>query len=226
MSQKPDGADMVALQKILQSHALELDAKCQTLGILMMDRSSSMKVFGDTPRRALNEYLRELGKLPNHEAVSVGIFTFDAAVQMDVPISPVAKVPSMKHYDTGYGTRLYGTVFGVLGHMLPKIEAMLKTGADLETIVAVFTDGYDSVSRECLPEVQHLAARAIQFRCKLIVFGIGVDAKAIAREMGFPEDLAIDVPATREGVRTATTRVTEISTTSSARDKFSPRFRG
>jgi hypothetical protein len=169
----------------------------QTLGVLVVDESGSMGRYGDAPPRALEGYLADLREGPDAAATAATIVTFSSEPRVRIPLCPVRATPRFVPWQPEGGTRLYGAVYDVLASLL------LRRSAFANAVVAVFTDGEDNRSSEkrrlALVELAKEAQRA---GWTLLTFGIGIDAAAVARAMGFPDDAAHakTIPAQAEAI--------------------------
>lgn len=171
----------------------------RVVGLVVLDESKSMKRFGNAPLEALNRYILSLSLDPNASNISVGIITFSDAHRVLVKIQPISGVGAVERYQPRGGTRLYGTLLDVFMTLFE----MDRHGFEGNVILSCFTDGDDSRSQDLLDELRLFTART-RWRNwpDLYLYGIGVNAASIAREMGFPDDdrHAITVGATSEQI--------------------------
>lgn len=178
-----------------------LAASNPTTGIIIFDESGSMKQFGDAPTRALNQYLLELSIDPNAVNISAGIITFANEARVLESVRPVSEILPIKDYRPDGGTALYGTVAETLERIY---EARSHGQLPGNVLVSVFTDGEDTVSNDYLEDLRKLVRRALEMSwIDLTIYGIGVDARELAKTMGFSTDSqhAITVPATVTGIQ-------------------------
>lgn len=175
-----------------------------TLGLLLFDESGSMQRFGDTPRRSLNLYVKNLKASPNAAAISVGVLAFADKTRILEPVKSVKSITEVARYEPEGNTMLYGATRLALSSLITlKHRGGFAGNAD----VMIFTDGEDTVCDRTHPvdliEVRQLAAliRGEEW-IRVYVTGFGVDARKILRDMGFPDagPYGISVDATEDAI--------------------------
>jgi hypothetical protein len=179
-----------------------------TLGAIIMDESGSMARFGTTPSDSLGEYLDDLRESPDAPAMGATIVTFSSSARVRLEPTPVPSAPRKLDYGPSGGTRLYGTTLDVLASLLNHRRSFHLA------VVTVITDGEDNRSQESERlRLVELSGEARALGWELLVFGLGVDARAIARRMGFSEDpeRARTVAAVADEIRTSVSRSSHVT---------------
>ncbi len=182
-----------------------MDEEPHVVSVIAMDRSGSMGRFGNAPRDALAAHLATLRASPRSEAMSLLMASFADDWRIDLPHSALGAVVMPTAPVTAGMTRLYGTVRDMLTQLLAEVRDFPADRAP-RLAIAVFTDGENSVGTKDgsdmadLAAVRGLAVDAQLLGCQLMLVGIGVDARRIARSMNFPVDLALRVAATEAGI--------------------------
>lgn len=196
----------------MTTHLLALPdgSSFSTLGAIVMDESTSMRRFGATPLSALEGYLDDLRGSPDAATTAATIVTFSDAPRVRLPPTRVVSTPRFLEWSPTRGTRLYGSVYDVLASLLA------HRGAFRGAVVSVLTDGEDNGSSDRRRRaLVVLAGEARALGWELLTFGIGVDARAIAQAMGFPDDpahartVAAEARAVADSIR-CTTQVTSV----------------
>lgn len=175
-----------------------LDRAGLTLAILVMDESGSMERYGDAPRRALNRYLQGLRESPVADHTAVMLATFSRSLRSDAGLLFAHEHPNFDAYLPDDQTRLYASVRDILRPLMAELKSgvrpphrhgarELRWHRRVDVLLAVYTDGEDNLStRGDRVELTELAGRALKRGWQLLTFGYGVDAKRIAKKMGFP----------------------------------------
>jgi len=195
-------------EQIILAHP-EILAKGEiTICGLIMDRSGSMQRFGDTPRTAINEHISKLKAHPNADNALGFVMTFADDSRFDLEPQPLKDMPLLPEYRSDGNTWLYGTVLEALQAML-KLKAQAgERGVKANMIMAVFTDGEDNESSGSRAKLVKVSGQALEQGLELILVGIGMPAKEIAQDMGFPPQCAMQIAGTMHAVRQTMTHIT------------------
>lgn len=182
----------------------------QRISVLVLDSSGSMEVYGAGPAEAVNELINTLRRATNAQ-YWVSVVTFADAARVEVPLTRVASVQPMTRYRASGSTLLWRTVKHVLSELIEAYQRLDPTAQHkVKVFVAVFSDGQDNQSpRPRYPgalQIESGKALALGFGLKAV--GIGIDGKRMARGMGFPEQDAVTVEASPDGIGEATTHTT------------------
>ena len=179
----------------------------KTLSIMFIDKSGSMQRFGQTPLDCLNNHLQTLQTPPDGREQYCTVISFTEEATVELPLTKVSNGLKIKSYEADGGTLLWETVYQTLKVFL-QMHKNLPDNDSLQVVVGVFSDGEDNWS---FPERQprklkKIAQRALEFGWHLYSYGIGIDAKKLASDMGFPtdDDHAKTVLATPEGLQEVT----------------------
>lgn len=191
-----------------------------TLSVVIMDCSGSMQEFGSAPKNALIELVQGLQSSPTADSINVAIFGFSSmeVPSVIVPLSSVMDIRSFEIPVPNGGTRLYGTVLQVLKALARMVTGYVKkSGSAPNVLVTVCTDGQDNLSQDRQPGLQAFSRGVRELGWDLSVFGYGVDAQKIARDMGFNDDAehATSMAADEESIRTSMQSVTSRTETTS-----------
>jgi hypothetical protein len=185
------------------------------LSLLVLDCSTSMSRFGHAPEQAVNRYLDTVRADTAHHHVT-GLVTFSEHFRTEIQPAPVHSIPRYKGYRTDAGTLLWRTVKRVLRGLSDSWDTLSPAErANLSIVVSVLSDGDDNLSdrRDYPSALQDYARRGRKHGWQLASFGIGIDGKRLAREMGFDEELSQTVEPTEAGVYVATDQASYIPTT-------------
>lgn len=156
------------------------------ISVLLLDRSGSMDHFGQKPREQVNRFLKELSQDENADQIMVGVMTFSDQMAIDVPLQNAQLCPQVPTYTASGGTALYHTAYETLGALMLLTNSRGNRGLKTDVLVNVFTDGEDTSSpQNLLPGLRALCLEGRNRGWQLRVFGFGVDAVAIAADMGF-----------------------------------------
>lgn len=195
--------------------ALELQKEPKTLSILILDSSGSMDKYGGVPQECVNRHFYQLQSPPDGRKQYCTVISFADRYEILVPVTAAPDLPFLTNYKAAGGTLLFETVYQVLKVFLKMQES---SATDVKIIVGVFSDGDDTASdkpRRQPGKVQTIAKLAKNKGWELMSFGIGIDAKELARSMGFPDDdaHAQTVEASPQGLEEVTQSFTTRTTT-------------
>jgi len=184
------------------------------LSILILDASGSMGRHGDAPQVAVNKNTAGL-KADKERRHFASLVTFADTYTINFPLMPIEEVPEFTDYKAGGNTLLYRTVKRVLQslhnlwkNLTPRQRQMLRI------VVTVISDGDDNRSPKRLyPAVlRDFSMVGRQYGWTLQAFGLGIDGKRLARDMGFDLNLAETLDADQQSIAQAvdihTTRTT------------------
>ncbi len=162
-----------------------------TVAVLIIDGSSSMRQFEETPLNALNGALRILKGSAAARYIAGLVLSFAHDGRTERNLQSIRQMELLTSYNTGHGSRIYRAVMVPLEAMVQAAFASfhIKGRVPFHVDLAVFTDGEDvgSTIQELL-RLKEAAAHARSFGWDLNVHGFGVNARHIARQMGFAED--------------------------------------
>ena len=197
-----------------------------TLSVVIMDCSGSMQGFESAPKNALIELVQGLQSSTAADSINVAIFGFSSqkVPAVIVPLSPVMSIRSFEIPVPNGGTRLYGTVLDVLMALERLWQDAKKHGSVPNVVVTVCTDGHDNLSQDRQPVLQVFSRCVRELGWDLSVFGYGVDAPNIARNMGFNDDAehATTMDADEASIHTSMQSVTSRTKTTSMGRNWRP----
>ncbi|MFZ6014787.1 MAG: vWA domain-containing protein [Patescibacteria group bacterium] len=199
---------MTDIKKILTTvtrSPLLCPGKDIALTMLLLDRSSSMSQYGETPLRSANECIDTLRHQAGAKSTLAGLWTFADDVTNDIPIQPLINLPQLAGYDACGNTALYDAVGNAL-HMGLELQNAAKNrhGVKMHVAVSVITDGEDTCSRHPRQRLVTFAQHAKDAGFALQVIGIGIDHVHLAQVLGFEPGYSCTVDNTVAGVRQAT----------------------
>ncbi len=186
-----------------------------TISVIILDCSTSMGKYGQTPGAAVDAHIVALQGQEGCQYIC-GVVGFADEARIIIPLSPVEKISGMGRFEARGNTKLYDTVRMVLQKlMLGFQESPLEYLNNLRINVAVFSDGADNRSEDgASKHLQDLTKVAIKMGFNLMTFGIGIDSQRLAADMGFPTDSehAKTSAATSRGVQDSMEFVTRTTT--------------
>jgi len=203
--------DLVILD---QEGSVQLTLQNTTLSVMILDRSGSMAKFGKAPIQAVNSHLAGIKDAPPGSQQFCSVVSFADHMRVEIPLGHALQIRPMERFNAGGNTLLWETVDAVLGNLLSfigKLDPQLQKR--LKVTVGVISDGEDNrSSKRYYPErLRETSANAQAMGWELLVFGIGVDAESLARDMGFPTDKASahTFEATEEGLAQSSVIMTQ-----------------
>lgn len=191
------------------------------ISVLLLDRSGSMQGFAQKPLEQANRFLRELSQDANASRIMVGVITFNDSMVIDIPLAHAQNCPQIRAYDPNGGTALYQALYEILGRLMLLTNERGNEGQQTDILVNVFTDGEDTASpQHLLPGLRALSLEGRNRGWQLRIFGFGVDALAIAKDVGFidgahpqanPNCGGVTVDATAAGFEHSTTFIVGVT---------------
>ncbi|MFA4846473.1 MAG: hypothetical protein WC654_08045 [Patescibacteria group bacterium] len=203
-----------AIPKILRDLAT-MDDEPKTFSIMILDASGSMRSYGDVPQKCINEYLESLKNPPDGRKQYCTVVVFNDDYQAIIKPSLAAKVKPITNYCADGCTLLWETVYKALKNYRALYGIIQPE--NLKIFVGVFSDGQDNKSfKDRQPRKLKAMAKAVQaLGWELFCYGIGIDGKKLAQDMGFPtdDDHCQTVEANDAGVQATTQHFTAATTT-------------
>jgi hypothetical protein len=178
--------------------------KERVLVLLLMDASTSMGSYGNTPLRAVKQYIRSLIKADDGKEYYVGVLGFNRTAFKILAMNEVHEIDLANlEYGLKGGTHLYDTVDATLREMLVFWKELDPDFT--KVVIGVFSDGWDRWSNaQTQPaSCQFMSCSTTLIGWKLLAFGIGIDGRLLAKNLGFPEANGHTVSASREGIMEA-----------------------
>ncbi|MBT5337747.1 VWA domain-containing protein [Candidatus Falkowbacteria bacterium] len=202
---------------------VQVDTKPKTLSIMILDQSSSMMHYDDTPQTCINGVIEECKNPKDGRTQFCTVIAFDDEAEILLPLTLATEVVPISNYRAKNMTLLWETVYQTLKvfrHFYRQANGL----ADIKVYVAVFSDGDDNKSdRERQPrKVKKLARSVRALGWELFCYGIGIDGERLAEDMGFPTDSdhAITVEGSPEAIANVTRHYSDATTTGC----FDPNF--
>ncbi|MFA4846472.1 MAG: vWA domain-containing protein [Patescibacteria group bacterium] len=166
----------------------------KTLSVLILDASMSMIRFGDAPRQCVANHLAAIKKSPDGREQFCAVITFNKHATLVVPLARADAISDSFRYQNDYGTLLWKTVHEALKSFC--LYFRLHSPKNTKIFVGVISDGIDNQSNKggqpgnpVYPEkTKKWSKRALELGFELFAYGIGVDGKKLAEDLGFPTD--------------------------------------
>jgi len=191
-----------------------ISAKKKTVSIMILDKSSSMQIFGFAPVEAVNNHLRGLQE--SHDDISrlFALVTFSDESRVEIALDLVEKICTYEDYRPQGNTLLWETVHNVLDECLKRFnECPSDIRINSKIVIGVISDGQDNKSDNSrFPEtLQKKARKAIDCGWELLTFGLGIRADKLAFEMGFSPDAkhAFTLKAEAQSLRQTSLHMTQ-----------------
>lgn len=168
-----------------------ISAKKKTISIMILDKSSSMQIFGFAPVEAVNNHLRTLQEAHDDISRLFALVTFSDESRAEIALDLVEKIRPYEDYRPQGNTLLWETVHNVLDECLKRLnECPADIRDNSKLVIGVISDGQDNKSdTDRFPEIlQRKAHKALDCGWELLTFGLGIKADKLAFEMGFPPD--------------------------------------
>lgn len=187
-----------------------------SLGLLIMDASSSMNGHAESVRSAVNSYLHRVARNAGGRSIYVGVVSFSDEAKVLLQFTEISQARELTRFDTGGCTRLWATVDENLSFLLQQANSFSPLGPvsqDLAVTVAVFSDGDDTHRLPGYPDkLKRTSAQAAAYNWRLLSFGFGYNAKKLAHDMGFPSDWAQTEEASQDGIARTMTATADMTT--------------
>lgn len=181
------GLDNKHLPLAVVQQMLQKTDRPKTLSILIVDESGSMDSYGRIPQNCINDHFKALLNPPDGREQYCTVILFNGKYRVAVPLTEATALKPMNSYKAYGDTLLFETVHQTLKLFISCFE---QTTADLKIFVGVFSDGQDNKSdaNRQPKKIQVSAHKARMLGWELFSYGIGIDAKELARLLGFPTD--------------------------------------
>lgn len=171
-----------------------------TIVSFVVDKSGSMSEVEEQVKESVWENIKAMKESKQAEAITLSLINFDNYV---TPVFANQALENIQDSDvvfqSGGSTALYDAVLDALTGAITYQEMLLDAGVQTKVIIVVFSDGADNESRRnSLSDINKLTAE-IGKREEWTLAFIGfktyeqVDFTAIAKGMGFPNFLQVDL---------------------------------
>lgn len=163
--------------------------------VLILDRSSSMSSCAKSTVDCLNDFI-EKQKRENSGAVYVSVVLFNHEREVlynRVGLYDVRPLTVEEFNASGY-TALYDALASGIHHIGTAYKYARPDEAPGKTIFVVITDGEENSSRlYTLEETRKMVEREIrEYGWEFLFFGANLQAKEVAKALGFKEENAVD----------------------------------
>lgn len=170
-----------------------------TFTLVVLDKSGSMREFSEAPRQLVNDLIAGLkaDQQDGHKHY-FGLISFNDKMQVEIKIQPVSQIQPLEQYVAGGSTLLYKTVRNALAPLINLVLSLPRElRPNLKIVVAVITDGEDNLSDKAKypPKLRLASKQALDLGFELLCYGIGVDGKNLAKQMGFLPAKAWNMPS-------------------------------
>jgi len=184
-----------------------------TLSVLILDRSGSMKEYGDAPIKAVNDHIRKLQEAADGCNYLFGLVSFADAPRLEIDITDVKRIELLQAIECDGQTLLYETVWRTINLLYNRyLNLTDREQSLLKVVIGVISDGADNQSPSSQPgRLKNLAELVRSFGWETLVFGIGVSGKVLAEKMGFTVDdqHAFDLAADRSSLNASSITLTQ-----------------
>jgi hypothetical protein len=190
----------MALAACQGADPFELGASEATIVVYVVDQSGSMYDVADEVLASLIESVESMKESKPAAALTLTQINFNYQAEVVFANRPVEEIKAadIAYYADGM-TALYDATLGALTGSLAYEEQLLQAGLSTKGIVVVFSDGADNYSHPDALNGVRLLATELQSRENWVLAFVGfqtlesVNYEAIARNMGFPIVLVIDL---------------------------------
>ena len=190
-----------------QAEQLVPSERGMAMCLLLLDRSGSMQAHGDTPRLSANELIDTLSNAPGAEQPLFALLTFGDTVTVDGAPVRADKAMPLESYIAKGSTALYQASHDALTLGIAFRDfTQQHFGAPARIAISLISDGADTASGEMAEDARRLAEIGRGHGIVLQAIGLGIDAKALAVDLGFAPDLAHTVPSSKTGVKASIRR--------------------
>jgi hypothetical protein len=182
-----------------------------TISVMVIDASDSMKKFAGAARQAILDHIENL-RVDKDRTYLSAIIGFNDDSFVILPLTLVSENMPEILYDPQGHTLLWQTVALTMAQLRILVMEARKKNQQVDVVFGVISDGKDNRSPEGILELLHkVVGKSLADGWDLQTFGIGIDAKELAVQMGFPTDEkhAHTMKATAEGVREAAMSMTQ-----------------
>ncbi len=175
--------------------------------LLLLDRSGSMAPHGDTPRLCANELIETLRRAPGAQQTVFALLTFGDTVTVDGAPARADRAAPLSRYVADGSTALYQASHDALTLGIAFRDfAQKRFGTPARVAISIISDGADTVSGQMAAEARRLAAIGRGHDFVLQAIGLGIDATALALDLGYAPGLAHSVPRSKAGMRDSARR--------------------
>lgn len=191
--------------------AEEIDATEVTLVTVVIDDSYSIRMsgFDDAIVQGQNEMLQALINSKQEDSILVAQWKLGSKAELLHSYLPVsdALVLDDKNYNPSSGTALYDVWMDALASNVAYAQTLSSSGAQVNSVAMVLTDGRDEhssryLARDCLALARDLL---VSETFHLAFIGVGEKRRfqTIAEEMGFPSASTLVADASAREIRAA-----------------------
>ena len=93
---------------------IQVDTEPKTLSIMILDQSSSMNDYGETPQSCINGVLEDCKNPQDGRTQFCTVIAFDDEAEVLLPLTPAVNVDPIKNYQPKNLTLLWETVYQTL----------------------------------------------------------------------------------------------------------------
>jgi len=197
----------MALAACQGATAFELGATETTIVVYVVDASGSMTEVASAVRDSVKEAAEAYKETKQAAAMTLTFLAFNESDWVAFANKPVEAITDADiQYSAGGMTALYDAVLDAISGAMVYEEQLMRSGMTTKVIVVVFSDGADNSSIRGTPKnIKTIADKLLRSEEKgnwtLAFVGFhtyeerlhGTDYRAIAKGMGFPNILEIDL---------------------------------
>jgi hypothetical protein len=190
-----------------QAEQIVPSAQGMAMCLLLLDRSGSMGVHGDTPRLSANELIDTLSKAPGAEQTLFALLTFGDTVTLDGAPARADRARPLENYVASGNTALYqASRYALALGIAFRDFARRQFGSGARVAISIISDGADTASGDMADAARRLAAVGRGHDFALQAIGLGIDARRLAADLGFTPGLAHTVPNSHIGMKASMRR--------------------
>ena len=169
--------------------------------VILLDCSESMRPYGSVARSTLNASLRRIARGPNAYRTYFTLIGFGDDATTLVPFARVSAAQPVRELPFSPRTRLTETSYAVLAACRALCYGLVLEQRDPECSISLMTDGMDNVSHHRYERLLRQLAEELQTRSfRLQLYTMGVEARSLARTLGFPTDTCVELVPSQQSV--------------------------
>lgn len=177
-----------------------------TLFVEVIDRTGSMGGYRDDVIRAYNEQLQALLDSKAADSILMSSWLFNTSSTLRHGFLPLTDVPKLDQnsYSPNGSTALYDAIIDAFTSVVAYGQSLRDAGVRTKVVIVVITDGEDNASNNTAAKVATVAKDMLNQEIYTLAFvAFGVSGKAIAKQIGFPDNNVMDETSNATAIRRA-----------------------
>jgi hypothetical protein len=148
-----------------------------------------MRPYERVARSSLNASLKRIARDPNAYRTYLALIGFGDDATTLIPFARVSAAKPIREFPFSPCTRLTETSYAVLAACRALCDELVREHRVPECSISLMTDGLDNVSHHRYERLlRHLAEELRERSFRLQLYTMGVEARSLARTLGFPTD--------------------------------------